>query len=903
MKRPLQLSLAIALALSGTDALALGLGTIHVNSKLNQPLDAEIPVLQGTQGEAEGLLVQLAAAEDFDRVGLNRSRLSVPLEFSVIKGSRGDLMIKVTSKEVIREPFLDFLVEANWPKGRLLREYTVLLDPPVMAPATGTAAVATAAKTPERAPTQPLPEAKPKAPAKPAPAPPVAAAPRAAPAPSKPAPTTPEPKRTAASGEYTVEAGDTLSGIARDVRTDESTNVNQLMLALLKQNPNAFYKDNINALKRGSILRIPSADQVKAVGSASEAAATVHQQIEDWRGGTAAKPTLIADTGTPTPPPSKTPAAKTTTSTSTSTASKTPSERLELVPPKAGKDSVAMADRPGSGAGSGGNSAELKSELARTKEALTSREQEAGELKSRVKELEDTKGKTDRLITLKDSEIADLQRKLKDLQSGTKTTAATPPATSTTPTTTSTTTPATTTTTPATGAAAKGDAAKVSKEDIWGTASPPADTSTSSTTPSSTTGTTSPTSTTPSTTGSTTTTTPSAGTSTTPSTASTTTPGTTTPSATGTTTGSTTPADTTSGSTTPPTSSTTTPPSSTSDSTTTASTTPSASGESSSTSSSTTTPTTKPAATTAPVKATAMSKTQPLAPTGSAWYEQSWVKPAAIGAGALLLLAGLLGMRKRRVPAVERGSIAGAFGDTPLRGEGGAVTASAEEESLRDQLMQDPSNLGLHLELLSLLYAERNIDAFEDAAYSMHAQVIDPQQPEWLEARAMGQELAPHNPLFYDATPAEDIFDDEAVTAPHALQTFDHDDVFKPREADVEPARATTSAFDFDLDAPPPSTLAAPPPASEAAFAFESLPPIDFGAEAHRELESAIAPAPLPVDDEFPGDDGVGTKLDLAKAYLDMGDPEGARSMLEEVLAEGNDTQKGEARKLMAEIR
>ncbi|HVV95839.1 MAG TPA: fimbrial protein FimV, partial [Rhodanobacteraceae bacterium] len=112
MKRPLQLPLAIALALGGTNAFALGLGTIHVNSKLNQPLDADIPVIQGTQGEAEGLLVQLAAAEDFDRVGLSRSRLSVPLEFSVVKGSRGDLVIKVTSKDIVREPFLDFLIEA-----------------------------------------------------------------------------------------------------------------------------------------------------------------------------------------------------------------------------------------------------------------------------------------------------------------------------------------------------------------------------------------------------------------------------------------------------------------------------------------------------------------------------------------------------------------------------------------------------------------------------------------------------------------------------------------------------------------------------------------------------------------------------------------------------------------------
>ena len=111
-----------------------------------------------------------------------------------------------------------------------------------------------------------------------------------------------------------------------------------------------------------------------------------------------------------------------------------------------------MADRPGSGAGSAASN-ELKSELARTKEALTSKEQETGELKSRVKELEDTKGKTDRLLSLKDSEIADLQRKLKDMQEakpGAKTTATTPPSTSTTPTpaTTAATTPAATATTP-----------------------------------------------------------------------------------------------------------------------------------------------------------------------------------------------------------------------------------------------------------------------------------------------------------------------------------------------------------------------------------------------------------------------------------------------------------------------
>src|SRR5665647_429793 len=123
MKRPLQLPLAIALALGATNVLALGLGPVHVKSKLNQPLDAEIPVIEGNAHDADGLLVSLAGADDFERVGLSRSRLSVPLEFTVVKGAQGGLVIKVTSKEPVRAAYLDFLVEANWTKGRLLREY------------------------------------------------------------------------------------------------------------------------------------------------------------------------------------------------------------------------------------------------------------------------------------------------------------------------------------------------------------------------------------------------------------------------------------------------------------------------------------------------------------------------------------------------------------------------------------------------------------------------------------------------------------------------------------------------------------------------------------------------------------------------------------------------------------
>ena len=280
--------------------------------------------------------------------------------------------------------------------------------------------------------------------------------------------------------------------------------------------------------------------------------------------------------------------------------------------------------------------------------------------------------------------------------------------------------------------------------------------------------------------------------------------------------------------------------------------------------------------------------------------------------------------RKAAATAVSRGSIAGAFGDSPLRDDGGAaIPIGGEEQSLRDQLEHDPSNLGLHLELLSLLYAERNVPAFEDAAEAMQMHVTDAHQPEWLEVKAMGQELAPHNALFANAAVPMSEFDDEAVTARHATATFDDDNLFETHHEPVArsyepmtpppatsyepmtppPAHANT-AFDFDLDAGAPASKPAPTSAIEPPFAFDNLPPIDFGKEAEHEFEAAAPAAPLSVDeDEFAGEDGVGTKLDLAKAYLDMGDPEGARSMLEEVLSEGNDSQKGEARRLMAEIR
>jgi pilus assembly protein FimV len=887
MSGPSKLSLAIALALIGGNAFALGLGSIQVKSGLNQPLNAEIAVTAESPAEAAGLIVGLASAEDFTRVGLNRTRVSVPIDFAVSTNARGQSVIKLTTKDIVREPFLDLLVEVNWPKGKLLREYTVLLDPPVVAPARGSSATVAPAKEVAPASAQKLAEPKQPKPKATTVKPPraVAAEPKPAPAPKSPPPApSAAPKHVAAAGDYgPVAEGETLSEVARATKPDDSTNVNQMMLALLKNNPNAFYKDNINALKRGAILRIPSSDEIKATGTSMAVAAAVRDQNASWSGNAAvAKPTVVANAGAPksAPPakPEKNPAAK-------------PSEHLALVPPRAGKDSQTTGDRPGPSTGTG-TSAETKAELTRTKEALASREQEAGELRSRVKQLEDLNGKDQRLLSLKESEIADLQNKLKQLQAGkpavaTTTTPATTPPPATVAATKPAETPATTATKPTDTAPKPADAGtktepKLTAQDIWG------DISASGKNPAKTGTPTTPAATTPATTPTTTTTTPP-----------TTPPASTTPAA--------------SSSTAPSTASSTavTPPPSTTPASTTAPVTPSTT---------TTTPITTPT-TSAPVSITATPPpTTPVKPTTPAAtpkpittppLEQPWYQnnTALLAGGAGLLLIGLLAlMRFMRKPKPVLMPVGPDEADVhSMSGD--------DEHHLLDALAQHPGDPHLSLELLSLYYAQHNAAKFEAAAEAMYAHIADPTQPEWQQVRVMGEQLCPNNPLFggsEDFTGAVTHGRDDHAGFGHLADSPAHDDSFDLGRGAHAANLPPEDNFDFDLtDHAAAGTVI---PAHEMDFSQQTIvghptpPPPPTPAFQAPPARVAPAPVPAPVaakpaEDFFAGEDAIGTKLDLAKAYLDMGDPEGARSMLDEVMAEGNDAQKGEARKLLAEIR
>jgi pilus assembly protein FimV len=248
MSRKLVFLGIISLVLAPGAAQSLGLGEIRLNSYLNQPIDAEIALSIAAPAELETLRVELASAEAFSRYGLARPAFFDELRFQVRRTGPSSAVVQVSSTRPVVEPFLTFLLEARWSGGRALREYTVLLDPPVFLPGATTETV----------------------PAAPAPA---AAAPRPAPVDYGP--------------EYgPVQRNETLWAIAQRVRPDESLSTNQVMIALFRANPNAF-DGNINRLRAGVVMRVPSRQEM-AAASAAEATAEVRRHTQEWRQAAAA---------------------------------------------------------------------------------------------------------------------------------------------------------------------------------------------------------------------------------------------------------------------------------------------------------------------------------------------------------------------------------------------------------------------------------------------------------------------------------------------------------------------------------------------------------------------------------------------------------------------------------------
>ena len=379
MIRRLTLLIAASAILSAPACFGLGLGELELKSALNQRFEAEVELTNVRGLEIEEILPNLGSQDDFDRVGVERGYALIDLRFKVASRENGKLFVRISSSRPIIEPFLNFIVEVLWPSGRILREYTVLLDPPVF----GKDGV------------EPIQLGETEQ--------------RASPA-RQPTPAAPQSGRQEAdlgglsqssqegrisSGEYGITGpGDTLWKIALEVRPDRSVSVQQTMLALKAANPEAFINDNINLLKAGHVLRIPEANTIRSesLGSAVAEVRVQNEQFDAYKTGSvtqldASRRQVQSDAG----------------------ASTEDDGELKLL-----ASSESSGDRAGSG--SDARAQELQDDLAVAEEDLDRARRANTELNVRFEDLQGQLDTLNEILTLKDDQLAALRAEVQKMQ-------------------------------------------------------------------------------------------------------------------------------------------------------------------------------------------------------------------------------------------------------------------------------------------------------------------------------------------------------------------------------------------------------------------------------------------------------------------------------------------------------
>jgi pilus assembly protein FimV len=316
-------------------------------------------------------------------------------------------VIRVTSSAPVQQPLVSFLVEVDWGQGRLVREYSALLDtprtvsapaqPPIQAPV---AAPPNVVEQPVAArPAAPPPEPQP-VPEVPAPEPAAAPEPEPEPVVAAPAPAPAAP--LADPGQLQVRQGDTLSELAAGLAAGRDYTLDQTMLALLRANPEAFIDGNLNLLRSGVVLRVPDAAAVAGF-SRAEATAVVRDHVERWQASRepAPQPAAVADAG------------DTAAAAPDAGNAQVAGARLEIVPPSG--DGTSPGTRSGTSAGGEGDM--LRQEM-QAKEDLAARTAEVDELRARIAELEKLQQQQQQLIRMKDSELAAAQQRLAQAREG-----------------------------------------------------------------------------------------------------------------------------------------------------------------------------------------------------------------------------------------------------------------------------------------------------------------------------------------------------------------------------------------------------------------------------------------------------------------------------------------------------
>lgn len=344
------LAAAIASAFLPGTADALELGEISSRAVLGQTLSASIDLRGVGDLSTDEVVVGLASQQDFDRLGVDRSQLVTGLRFSSDIGKNGRGTIRVSSLRPIQEPYVNFVLQVVWPQGRLVREFTLLLDPPSY--------VATPVAPPATVATRPL----------------AAPARQAAPSPAVSAP----------SESYRIQRNDALWNIASHNRPSSSVSVMQTMLAIQQLNPDAFVDGNANRLKVGQVLRLPNEQQARAQSHA-QAVARIQAQNGEWQ---ARRQVAL--------PQGRQMDARKKTEAGAAPVSAEARDSLRLVSGRAANQKD-KADAE---------------QLAVLQEGLDSARREGDEMRSRIADLQSQMEKLNKLVELKDAQIASLIARL-----------------------------------------------------------------------------------------------------------------------------------------------------------------------------------------------------------------------------------------------------------------------------------------------------------------------------------------------------------------------------------------------------------------------------------------------------------------------------------------------------------
>ncbi len=413
--------IAAALFLVAGAAEGAGLGKLTVLSHLGEPLRAEIDVVVPEKRELETLSVRLGSPDAYAQSNLPYPPSSLGLRMALDKRASGETYIKATTAQPVPEPFVDLLVELNWQGGKILRAYTALLDPPAFAAAPPAAQppapTAAAAAPPAPPPPQPSVETRMGSEMQPPPAetPPaeVAAAPTPIETPGEPLPAHPAPpaeqmaqappaeagmppKPPAApkeEGYGPVKYGDTLSKIAKQYKPDD-VSLDQMLVLLFRNNKDAFSGNNMNRLKTGKVLTIPDPSEAAGIPQ-KEARKQVHLQVADFR---AYRERLASAAGAAMPAPEQQAAG-----------GKVTGPLQEKGAPPAGEPKEVLKLSKGEPPGAGGSKA-AQERVRGLEEEVAVRDKTIREANERIAKLEKTVKDMQGLLELKNKPMAELQK-------------------------------------------------------------------------------------------------------------------------------------------------------------------------------------------------------------------------------------------------------------------------------------------------------------------------------------------------------------------------------------------------------------------------------------------------------------------------------------------------------------